>query len=156
MLATITIDYSLRPATVDGDRRAFDISNLDEVGLRKLGKGRLFVIDNKNRNFFVVESQVLDYANQLVGVAAEFNRGNYETFAVSPDFFSNNLRFKYSPQSKQVEVSEVNGGSFCVSFVFSSFEYALKRFYSDLLAEYQSHYPELAHNGAFQNMRVQY
>ena len=112
----ITFDYSLRPATVSSDRRSFDIRRLDEKGLRKLGKGRLYIIDNKRRSFFVIDSQVLDYANQLVGVVSEFERGNRETFAVSPDFFSNNLSFKYDPQAKQVEVYEVNGGSFRLLF----------------------------------------
>ena len=150
---TITIDYSLRPATVGSDRRSFDIRSLDEKGLRKLGKGRLYVIDNKRRSFFVIDSQVLDYANQLVGVVSEFERGNRETFAVSPDFFSNNLSFKYDPQTKQVEVYEVNGGSFRLLFPYKPFKDSLRQFYIGLLDDYLSYYPELEDNHAFQQMR---
>lgn len=150
----ITIDYSLRPATVSSDRRSFDIRRLDEKGLRKLGKGRLYVIDNKRRRFFVIDSQVLDYANQLVGVVSEFERGNRETFAVSPDFFSNNLSFKYDPQAKQVEVYEVNGGSFRLLFPYKPFKDSLRQFYSGLLDDYLSYYPELVENHAFQQLRT--
>ena len=150
----ITIDYSLRPATVSSDRRSFDIRRLDEKGLRKLGKGRLYVIDNKRRRFFVIDSQVLDYANQLVGVVSEFERGNRETFAVSPDFFSNNLSFKYDPQAKQVEVYEVNGGSFRLLFPYKPFKDSLRQFYRGLLDDYLSYYPELVENHAFQQLRT--
>ena len=150
----ITFDYSLRPATVSSDRRSFDIRRLDEKGLRKLGKGRLYVIDNKRRRFFVIDSQVLDYANQLVGVVSEFERGNRETFAVSPDFFSNNLSFKYDPQAKQVEVYEVNGGSFRLLFPYKPFKDSLRQFYRGLLDDYLSYYPELVENHAFQQLRT--
>ena len=65
----------------------------------------------------MIDSQVLDYANQLVGVVSEFERGNRETFAVSPDFFSNNLSFKYDPQAKQVHRK---GHAQCRSLTFWS------------------------------------
>lgn len=154
MTTTITIDYSIKPATVRSDRQTFDIKNLDEKGLRKLGKGRLFVIDNKKRCFLVVESQVLDYANQLVGVVSEFERGNLETFAVSPDFYSNNMRFKYDPHAKQMEVYEVNGGTFRLQFAYKPFKDALRKFYGELLVELQVYYPELEGNEAFQRLRT--
>ena len=154
MTTTIIIDYSIKPTTVRSDRQSFDVKNLDEKGLRKLGKGRLFVIDNKKRCFFAIDSQVLDYANQLVGVVSEFDRGNHETFAVSPDFYSNNLSFKYDPQAKQMEVYEVNGGSFRLQFPYKPFKEALKKFYDELLDDCQSYYPELEENHAFQRLRT--
>lgn len=113
----------------------------------------LFVIDNKKRSFLVVDSQVLDYANQLVGVVSEFERGNRETFAVSPDFYSNNLSFKYDSQSKQMEVYEVNGGKFRLHFAYKPFRESLKKFYDELLDDYQDFYPELEYNHAFQRLR---
>jgi len=154
MTTTIIIDYSLRPTTVTSDRKSFDVRSLDEKGLRKLGKGRLFVIDNEKRCFFMIDSQVLDYANQLVGVLSEFERGNYETFAVSPDYYSNNLSFKFDPQAKKMEVYEVNGGDFRLSIPYKPFKEALRRFYSDLLDDYLLLYPELEDNHAFQQLRT--
>lgn len=153
MSTTITIDYCIRPITVRSDRQTFDIKNLDERGLRKLGKGRLFIIDNKKRSFFVIDSQVLDYVTQLDGVVSEFERGSYETFTVSPDFYSNNLRFKYDLQSKEMEVYEVNGGKFRLQIPFKPFKEALKKFYGELLDDFETYYPELNENECFRRLR---
>lgn len=101
--------------------------NLDEKSLRKLAKGRSFVIDNENRCPFVDDSQVLDYASQLASIVSEFERGTHHTFAVSPDFYSNNLNFKYAPQVKQLEVYEINGGNFRLQVTLKSFKEALKK-----------------------------
>ncbi|MDZ4850437.1 MAG: hypothetical protein SGI77_14220 [Pirellulaceae bacterium] len=154
MTTTITIDYSIKPTTIRADRKTFDLRSLDEKGLRRIGKGRLFVIDNKKRCFFTVDSQVLDYANQLVGVVSQFERGNHETFAVSPDYYSNNLSFKYDPQAKQMEVYEVNGGNFRLQFPYKPFKEVLKKFYAELLNDFLEYYPELEENHAFQRLRT--
>jgi len=148
----ITIDYSLKPSTVQRDRSAFNVRTLDEIGLRKIGQGRLFLFDDKQRTYFVVESQVLDYANQLVGVISEFDLGNRETFAVSPDFFSNNIRFRLDQQSREVEVYEVNGGSFCLNFKYKHFKEASREFYKGVLEDFKIYYPELEDNVAFRGL----
>ena len=148
----ITRDYSLKPSTIQRDRSTFNMHTLDEVGLRKIGRGRLFVVDDKQRVYFIVDSQVLDYANQLVGVVSEFERGNRETFAVSPDFFSNNLRFTLDPQSRDMEVYEENGGSFRLNFKYKAFKEAIRIFYQGMLKDFLHYYPELSDNIAFQRL----
>lgn len=153
MSSMITFDYSIRPMTVQRDRQSLDIGILDEKGLRKIGKGRIIVLDHKKGCFFIVESQVLDYANQLMGVIAEFDRGNYDTFAVSPDFFSNNLKFKLDSSSKQIEVCEVNAGLFRLQFSYKQFKQSLNIFYAQLMEDLQLYYPELTTNKAFLRMR---
>lgn len=148
----VIIDYSLKPSTVRKDRSDLDLRNLDEVGLRKIGKGRLFAFDDKQRVFFVVESPVLDYANQLAGVVFEFDRGSRETFAVSPDFFSNNLRFRLDQQLRDIEVYEVNGGCFRLSFRYKQFRDAVRDLYKSVLEDFCVYYPELRDNEAFQEL----
>jgi hypothetical protein len=145
----INIDYSLKPSTVQKDRSAFDVRSLDEIGLRRISRGRIFIFDDKQRAYFVIESQVLDYAKQLAGVIFEFDRGNRETFAVSPDFFSNNLRFRLEQQSGEMEIYDVNGGNFCFNFKYKQFKDAIQRFCAGIREEFQSYYPELKDNTAF-------
>lgn len=148
----ITLDYSLKPSTVRRDRSAFDVRALDAAGLRKLGHGRVFVFDDEQRVYFVVESPVLDYAEQLAGVVSQFDRGSRETFAVSPDFFSNNLRFTLDTQCREVEVYEANGGRFRLHFRYKQFKEVVSKFYGEVLEGFRSHYPELEDNVAFRRL----
>jgi hypothetical protein len=92
---------------------------------------------------------VLDYATQLAGVISEFDRGNRETFAVSPDFFSNNLRFRLDQQSGETEVYEVNGANFCLHFKYKQFKEAVQRFCTGVREDFRIYYPELEDNIAF-------
>jgi ABC-type transporter MlaC component len=53
-----------------------------------------------------------------------------------------------------MEVYEVNGGNFRLQFAYKPFRESLKKFYADLLDDYQDFYPELEENNAFQRLRT--
>ena len=148
----ITIDYSLKPAIVRRDRSSFRMRSIDDAALKHIAQGKIYVTDDKHRHYFIIESQIVDYASQLMGVVSEFDKGNLETFAVSPDFFSNNIRFTLDPKAREVEVYEVNGGSFCVKLGYKLFRNAVHGFYHELVADLPFYYPGIVGSAAYQRL----
>jgi hypothetical protein len=128
------------------------IATLDKKGLRKLAKGKIILTIEKPRDFVVIESELIDYLAQLKGVTDQIAAGNYETFTVSGDYFSNNLRFTYEPSSKNLEIYEMNGGTFKIAFSYREFKSTLLTFYKQALCDLQAWYPELSSNEEFRSM----
>ena len=148
-MSKIAIDFIVRPATVQSDKQRMNIATLDARALRHLAKGKLFIVFEKPRDFIVIESEVLDYLIQLKAVVGQIDSGTHETVTVSGDYFSNNLRFTYSPQSKTLEIYEVNGGSFKIVTSYKDFRTSLLKCYHQALADLQILYPELQENYEF-------
>ncbi len=126
-----------------------NVATLDVRGLRRLARGKIFIVFNGLRDFIVIESEILDYLIQLKDVVGQIDAGNYETFAVSGDYFSNNLRFSYSPQSRKLEIYEANGGNFKIVTAYKEFRASLLEFYKQALSDLRMLYPELAENDEF-------
>ncbi len=146
----ITFDLLIRPETTVRDHQRLDIKSLDERGLRRLGTGKLFIVFEPQRDYIVIESELLDYLLQLRGVIQQIDAGNHETFAVSGDYFSNHLRFTYRPQDKGLEIYEANGGDFKINISYKDFRLAFTKFYPEAISDFTLLYPELKKNEAFQ------
>lgn len=129
-----------------------NITTLEARGLRRLAEGKIYIIFEESREFIVIESEVLDYLLQLRGVVDLIDSGNHQTVAVSGDYYSNNLRFTYSPQSKNLEIYEVNGGDFKIVTPYKVFRASLLEFYQRALGDLTIMYPELVENDEFQRI----
>ena len=152
-MAKVHFDFEICPDVVRSDREQFRIQTLDKMGLRQITKGKIVITAEEPRQVIVVESEVLDYAEQLKGVVVQIDSGQFETFAVSGDYFSNNLRFTYEPFEKTLEIYEMNGGEFKVITPYQGFRVGVIAFYRRLLSDLQSLYPELTLNKEFLAMR---
>lgn len=148
-VSRIKFDICVRPDVIVSDRSLHTIASLDERGLRRIAKGKIFIIFERPRDFIVIESQVYDYVDQILGVIQQIDNGNHETFAVSSDYFSNNLRFTYDPTSKNLEIYDVNGGDFSVESPYEIFRASFLSFYKRFLTEFIMMYPELNENNDF-------
>jgi len=85
-------------------------------------------------------------------VVDQIDSGNHETGTVSGDYFSNNLRFTYSVQSKRLEIYEGNGGNFKIVTSYKEFRAALLDFYHQSLGDLKILYPELERSDVFRRI----
>ena len=148
----VQFDYALRPTVIQSDRERLNVGKLDNRGLRRIAKGKIFLTIDKPREFVVIDSEVLDYLVQLKGVVDQIDTGNHETFAVSGDYFSNNLKFAFDQSSKQLTIQEANGGDFTITIQYKDFRSSLLAFYKQTLADFLILYPELNENEAYHAM----
>jgi hypothetical protein len=146
VMTRVRFDFAIRPGVVQSDRERLNIAELDERGLRGFARGRIFVAVDKPRELIVIETEVLDYLDQLKGVVDQLDSGNHETFAVSGDYFSNNLRFTLDPTPGDLEIYDANGGDFRIVLPYKSFRSSFLAFYKKALADFCILYPELAKN----------
>jgi hypothetical protein len=145
-MALFHFDFAVRPTVVRADRERLKVGELDNRGLRRIARGKIFLTIDKPRDFIVIESEVLDYLIQLKGAIEHIDAGTHQTFTVSGDHFSNNLRFTYDPSSKRLEIYEANGGMFKLDVPYREFRTSLLAFYRDALSDLQLLYPELTSN----------
>ncbi|MEL6895598.1 MAG: hypothetical protein AAFP90_05790 [Planctomycetota bacterium] len=148
----VEFDFCVRPIVVETDRKHQDVGALDKKGLRQIARGKIFVVFPKLREYVVIDSEVYDYLDQLRGVIEQIDGGNHETFAVSGDYFSNNLRFTFQPTTKKLEVYDVNGGDFSIKVAYKDFRSAFLSFYKRALGDLRAMYPELSENQEFCKM----
>lgn len=146
---TVEFEFCVRPIVIEMDRKRHNISGLDEKGLRRIAKGKIFIIFPKLREYIVIDSEVYDYLDQLRGVIHQIDGGNRETFSVSGDYFSNNLRFTYEPSTKALEIYDVNGGEFSINVAYKDFRASFLSFYKRALTDLVAMYPELKNNQEF-------
>ena len=151
-MTPVEFDFCVRPIVAERDRKQHDLATIDEKGLRKIAKGKTFVVVPKLREYVVIDSEVYDYLDQLRGVIDQIDGGNHETFAVSGDYFSNNLRFTYEQSTKKLEIYDVNGGSFSIKVAYKDFRSYFLSFYKRALGDLTTMYPELSDNQEFGKM----
>lgn len=151
-MTQVEFDFCVRPIDAETDRKQHDVAALDEKGLRRIAKGKIFAVFPKLREYVVIESEVYDYLDQLRGVIDQIDSGNHETFTVSGDYFSNNLRFTYEPSTKMLELYEVNGGAFSIRIAYKDFRSSFLSFYKRALGDLKVLYPELSENEEFRKM----
>ena len=149
-MGKLIFNFTIPPSVVQSDREHLNIGSLDDKGLRRFGKGEISIAFPNRRELIVIQSEVLDYLMQLIDVIEEVDAGNHQTFAVSPDFYSNNLQFTYNPASKNLEIYEVNEGEFRFRTKYEEFKMALLGFFKDALSDLLGIYPELNDNKCFQ------
>lgn len=148
----IRFDLSVLPTIVQTDRDRFSLKTLEERDLRRIAKGRICVTVDQPRTVITIDSEVLDYVVQLKGVIDEIDAGNHETFTVSGDYYSNNIRFSYDPVSSRIEVYDVNGGEFRIVLPYREFRTSLLSFYKRALSDLERLYPELKANTTYRSM----
>ena len=151
-MMNIQFDLSIRPTTALSDRQRLEIALLDTRELRRFAKGKIFLTIDNPRNFMVIDSEVLDYLDQLKGVIRQIDIGNHKTFTVSGDYFSNSLDFTYTPSSKMLTIYEANGGDFTINLPYRDFKSAFLSFYDQAMTDIQIIYPELRKNKEFIQM----
>lgn len=151
-MTTIEFDFCVRPIVVETDRKKYDLATLSKKELRRIAKGKIFVVFANLREYVVIDSEVYDYLDQIRGVIDQIDGGNYETFAVSGDYFSNNIRFKYEPSTKGLEIYDANGGSFSIKVAYKDFRSSFLSFYKRALGDLKAMYPELSDNEEFPKM----
>jgi len=145
----VIFDFSLSLSYVQSERLSKDVSQISAAGLRGLCTGRIFIFFEPQREYIILETGVLDYLLQLRGVLREIDSGNYKTFAVSSDYFSNNLQFTYSPQSRILEIYEANGREFKIKTRYEEFKQKFLEFFPKAMSELVLLYPELCKSQAF-------
>lgn len=148
----VEFDFCVRPIVVETDRKQQNVATLDEKGLRRIAKGKIFIVFPKLREYVVIDSEVYDYLDQLHGVIEQIDSGNHETFAVSGDYFSNNLRFTYQSVTKKLEIYDVNGGASSIKVAYNVFRSSFLSFHKRALADLKAMYPELTENQEFCKM----
>lgn len=148
----VQFDYALRATVIQSDRAQLNVRELDKRGLQRIAKGKIFLTIDKPREFVVIDSEVLDYLVQLKGVVDQIDAGNHNTFTVSGDYFSNNLKFAFEKASETLEIQEANGGDFTIKIPYKDFRTSLLAFYKQTLADFLILYPELNKNDAYHAM----
>jgi hypothetical protein len=151
-MLNMTCDFCVKMSVVRTDNDIIDVNNLDERSVRKLAKGRIFLTFEEPRHFILIESEVLDYLLQLKGVIDQFDSGNYRTFTVSPDYYSNHLEFTYIVEDRQIEIYEANGGDFRFAVSYGEFRKSYLDFFHTAIYEFLTLYPALSNSNFFRNI----
>lgn len=145
----IEMSFDLPDQVVSDDRSKYQIAALDERGLRRIADGKLIISFSDPTQSIVIESEVLDYLDQLRGVLSQIDGGNRKTFTVSGDYYSNSFFYTFDPETEDVIIREVNEGSLAVCVPYNAFKQAIVSFYWQAMHDLQVLYPELQHNVAF-------
>ncbi len=87
----VTFEYNIPINNIIQDKANFDVRNLDYDGLKGIMNGCIFIFFEPQRNYIILQTGIFDYLKQLLAVIEEIDGGNYSTFAVSCDWYSNSL-----------------------------------------------------------------
>lgn len=145
----VIFDYSIQLNIVKIENQTHDISELSLSGLKNLGKGKMFIFFEPQREYILLETGIIDYLIQLNGVIKEIDSGNFSPFSVSSDWYSNSLDYFYDEKLETLRINEVNGGEFIISTKYNKFKESFIKFYKKTIGELLLLYPELKENKAF-------
>ena len=149
----ISFAFLINPNIVENDLKQVDIRSLDEKGLRQIGNGKIFIEFPEKRESIVIESEVLDYILQLKDVILDVDSGNFKTFTISRDFYSNNLQFTYDSENKKIEIYEGNNGEFRIITNYSDFRLNFLSFFKRALLDLELIYPDISLNQHFRDLK---
>jgi len=103
----------------------------------------------------LIETELIDYLLQVKEVIKEIENGVGEIVAVSRgDHFSNNINFRYEPESDTLEIYEVNAGEFDIKCCFADFQREFAEFFGRAMIQILVCYPELQENQDFRMICV--
>ena len=146
----VTINYSLSIRKVMEENQKLDIPNLTIDQLKGIAIGKIFVIFEEQRNYFYLETGLIDYLLQFKRVYTELNAGIKYTSTVSCDYFYNQLEYRLDTNQSTLTIIEGNGGFFCISIDFQEFMKALREFITSTAEELRLLYPDLEKNPHFE------
>ncbi|MGL5234366.1 MAG: hypothetical protein ACRC8Z_06400 [Empedobacter falsenii] len=156
MNPNIYFDYKLSLSEIENCRKT-NFNNLSFIELYStLFEGNIYLFFNYNqseeeRKFIILKTGILDYLLQFDGVIDEIDNGNYNTFSVSSDYYSNSLQYIYSNQNDELKIHEVNDNLFTVNCKYSQFKSEYIKFRKNTLEELIFYFPELMNNIDFIN-----
>ena len=101
-IKAIKLDFEIPSHVVKADRLNVDISNLDESLFMRIASGRITISVDAVKEPIVLETEVLGYVIQLKDVVKCIDSGQDTSFAVSRDYYSNNLYFVLDRSKKQL------------------------------------------------------
>ncbi len=148
-MSGIKFSFKVAPSVVEKERSQLDIRSLGSRGIRRLAEGQLLIIAEEPRQSIEIESEIIDYLDQLMGVVQYLDSGNTESFTVSADYFSNNLRFLYDRSTMNLTIKDVNNGERQVTVPYNDFRQSFLKFYKQATRDLEMLYPELSENKEF-------
>lgn len=151
MIKAMSLNLAIPIDVVKSDRQNIDIMDLNEEEFMRIASGKITISIDDDAWQIVLETEVLDYVIQLKEVVDRIDSGQDRSFAVSRDYYSNNLYFELSRKTNQLTIYEMNGGSFQFTLPYRQFRRSILDFHSRAMAILQKLYPELAKNKAFLN-----
>jgi hypothetical protein len=145
----IIFDFCLKLNVSQDERSSYDIAKLDIDELKGIGNGKIFVFFEPQREYMVLKTGLIDYLLQFKSVIDEIDSGNYNTFSVSCDYYSNNLEYFYDYKTGKLKIAEVNGAHFKITTEYDNFKSSFLKFYAKTMQELTFYYPELKDNKVF-------
>src|SRR5688500_15392830 len=91
----VIFEYCIKLNVSKAERSNFDIPKLDIDELKGIANGKMFVFFEPKRDYMILETGIIDYLLQFKSVIDEIDSGNYNTFSVSCDYYSNSLKYLY-------------------------------------------------------------
>lgn len=147
----IIFEYCLKLNVSQEERKRFDLPRLDNNELKAIANGKMFVFFEPQREYMVLETGIIDYLLQFKSVIDEIDSGNYNTFSVSCDYYSNSLEYSFDSKTGKLKIVEVNGGDFEITTKYEKFKSSFLKFYKNTIKELFLYYPELQDNEIFLN-----
>lgn len=147
----IFFDYKIDLFVIAQDNQ-IDYKEYELYQLKGICNGRIYIFfdyDKKKRNFMLLETGILDYILQFDNLFSYLDAGNYETFTVSGDYYSNNLSYIYSKENDTLEIHDVNSDLYYITCKYKDFKKAYEKFRKKTLLELITFYPEFKNNKYF-------
>ena len=145
----ITIDYSLSIRQVREENLNLDISNLTIDQLKGMANGKIFFVFEDQRDYFFLETGIIDYLLQFKRVYRELESGTEQTNSISCDYYYNCLEYNHDVQKGTLAIKDELGRSFNILVNFQEFMNALKGFINSTAEELRVLYPDLGGNPHF-------
>ena len=146
----ITIDYSLSICQAKEENHKLDIPKLTIGQLKGMAKGKIFFVFEDQRNYFFLETGLIDYLLQFKRVFSELESGEEQTSSISGDYYYNSLDYRLDVKKGILFIKDELGRSFDISVDFQEFMKALREFITSTAEELRLLYPDLEKNPHFE------
>lgn len=145
----VIFDFSLRKSQIKKELDSYDYSKFNEDELKGIAMGKMYIFFETQREYIILETGMIDYLIQIRDVIQEIKNGNYFTFSVSCDYYSNSLGYEYDDIRGVLTIVETNNRLFKISTNFLAFKKGFEKFPKMVITELELEYPELLLNEAF-------
>lgn len=148
----VTFEYSLKYDTIYQENKIYNLPELSIHELKRITIGKIFIFFLPQRNFIVLNTGIIDYLQQFKQVFKEVDSGNFNTFSVSCDWYSNNLSYIYDDVTKTICITETNGQEFEIITDYRVLKKSFIKFWNEIIKDLITYYPQLKLNNAFMEL----